>query len=110
MLVTITNTSGVTMNDLDSYSGGSGPSGILAVGGSRKFPLPYPFGHIGALANSGSKQLAMKPRDFHKRNAAETFEPGEEWNVLVQAGKVTFAIAAESTNRDPEEEFIAAVV
>lgn len=110
MIVTITNTSGVTLNDLDSISHGSGPSALLATGGQRKYPLPYPFGHIGALANSGTKVLAMKPRDFAKRNAAETFDAGEEWNILVQSGKVTFAIAAESPNRDVEEEFVAAVV
>lgn len=109
MLVTVTNTSGVTMNDLDTISGGSGPSALLAVGGAKKLPLPYPFGHIGALANSAGKQLAMHPRDFRKRREAETFEPGEEWNILVNKGYVTFAIASESTRRDQEELFITAV-
>lgn len=106
MIITVTNTSGVTLNDLDALTGGSGPSALNAVGGARKFPLPYPFGHIGALAAAGTKILAVKPRDFRKRNAAETLEPGEEWNQLVQAGRVTFAVAAESTNRDIEEKYI----
>lgn len=109
MLVTITNTSGVTLNDLDSYSGGIGPSSILAVGGQKKFPLPYPFGHIGALANAATKQLAVHPRDYRKRHAAETFDIGEEWNIMVQGGKVTMAVANETTRRDIEELFITAV-
>ena len=109
MLVTIENISGAVMNNLDSLTGGSGPSALLAVGGARLNPLPYPFAHIGEFADSDTKQLAMKPRDFHKRNQAETFEPGEEWMQLVQAGKVTFAITAEATDTDPEEEYIDAI-
>lgn len=109
MLVTITNTSGAEMNALDSISHGSGPSALLATGGARKNPLPYPFAHIGALAAAGTKQLPMKPRDFGKRHVAETLDVGEEWNQLIQAGKVTFAIAAEATNTDAEEEFLGAV-
>jgi hypothetical protein len=56
MLVTVTNTSGGTINNL--ITGGSGVSSD-AVGGSKNTPLPYPFGHIGSLANGANKQLPM---------------------------------------------------
>lgn len=98
------------MNDLDSYTAGSsGPSALTATGGARKAPLPYPFGHIGALTNSSSKQLAMKAQDFRAAHKGDTLSVTEQWNALVQAGKVTFTVAAESTTRDVEEKYITAV-
>lgn len=109
MIITITNTSGVVLNALDSLTGGTGPSALLATGGARKLPLPYPFGHIGSLAISGTKVLAMKPRDFRKGGPvpfAASLEPGEEWNQMVQSGQVSFGVGAEATDRDPEEEFL----
>jgi len=112
MLITVTNTSGVTLNDLDSITGGVGPSAVLATGGQRKLPLPYPFGHIGALAASATKQLPVHPRDLRKGgpvNASATLSPAEEWNQMVQAGQVTLTLGAESTVNDYEELFLHAV-
>lgn len=114
MLVTITNTSGVTLNDLDSYSLGSGVSGGSAVGGARRYPLPYPFGHIGALAAAGSKQLPMRQRDWtYKAVPWLPMVPAEEWQTMVQAGQVTLAIAVEvilAATRDSEERYVVASV
>lgn len=112
MLVTVTNVTAsvygtaLTLNDLDSISGGVGPSAILATGGQRKYPLPYPFGHIGALASTATKQLPVHARDFRKGgpvSGSATLSPGEEWNQLVQMGFVTLTIATETTNNDSED-------
>lgn len=99
MLVTITNTSGRILNAADVHDGGSG-----AVGGERKDPLPYPFGHIGSLAIAGTRQLSMRGKDWRYKSVPWlAMEPSEEWNILVQRGDVTMAFAAEATVRDQEE-------
>src|SRR5882672_9714797 len=98
MIVLLTNVSGHTMNDLDTITGGVGTSAISAVGGARKDPLPYPFAHIGALVNSGTKTLPMRPSDFnYKAVPGLTHTPGTEWNMLIQASKVTLGYTAESS-------------
>lgn len=113
MLVTITNTSGGTLNDLDSINLGPGVSGGTATGGARLDPLPYPFAHIGALADTNSKQLPMRERDFeHKAVPWLPMTPAQEWQTLIQAGKVTFAIAGETilaATQDAEEDYIGTV-
>jgi hypothetical protein len=117
MLATVTNTTNTvglpsrTINDLDHYTTlGSGPSVTDAVGGARKDALPYPFGHIGALAAAASKQLPMHPRDWrHKSVPWMTHEAGEEWQTMVQRGVVSLAFAAQTGRRDQEELFLAAV-
>ena len=107
MLVTVTNTSGFDMNDLDTYTSGSGTATVVAKGGQRKNPLPYPFGHIGKLANAGTKQLPMHPRDWRYKSVPWiSMEPGEEWNNLVTAGKVTLTFASQATRNDQEELFL----
>lgn len=104
MLVTVTNVSGSTINNL--ITGGFGVSSD-AVGGSKNMPLPYPFGHIGALAASGTKQLPMHPSDWrHKYVPWTPQEPSTLWNQLVQAGIVTLTVAAQSGVRDSEEKFL----
>jgi len=109
MIVTLTNISGVTLNDLDIV----GPSPLVtAKGGQRKYPLPYPFGHIGALANSATSVLPVKLRDLRKGGPvsyAATLSPDEEWNQMIQAGQVTWGIATETTVsgvNDTEEIFV----
>jgi len=98
MIVTITNTSGGTLNDLDVHDGGSG-----AVGGQRKDPLPHPFGHIGALTNTSTSILPMHPSDWRYRRVPWLpMEPREEWNTLVHAGKVTIGLAAQTNVRESE--------
>lgn len=103
MLVTVTNVSGATINNL--ITGGSGVSSD-AVGGSKNKPLPYPFGHIGSLANSASKQLPVHPADWRTKSVPwQTFEPATEWNQLVQAGIVTVASADQALTVDTEEKY-----
>lgn len=102
MLVTITNLTALELNGLDSISGGVGPSAVLATGGSRLRPLPFPFGHI-VLAASGNKQLPMNFRDWqYKVSVASPMLAGEEWNQLVQSKTVSVTLAAQTDVRDPE--------
>lgn len=113
MLTTVTNTSGATINGLDSLTtdiGQGGPAVLTATGGARRTPLPYPFGHIGALANGGTKQLPMHPRDWrHKDVPYMPHEAGQEWQQLVQRGIVTLSYAAQTGRRDEEELFTASI-
>jgi hypothetical protein len=103
MLVTVTNTSGVTINN--PITGGFGVSPD-AVGGSKSFPLPYPFGHLPPMLNGASKQLPMHPADWHRKSVPWLPQsPATEWNQLVQAGVVTMATALQSGVRDQEEKF-----
>lgn len=111
MLVTVTNTSGRTINALDAITGGTGPAAVYATGGNRTDPLPYPFGHIGPLANSATKQLPMQARDWRYKSVPWLpMEPSKEWQQLVQAGIVTLAVATEANERDQEDIFIDAVL
>lgn len=107
MLVTVKNVSGATINDLDAITGGVGVSAVNAVGGSRKVPLPFPFGHIGALANNASKQLPMHPHDWqYKFIPWVPMTPREEWNDLIQRKIVTFTIANQPGRKDVQELFM----
>lgn len=115
MLATITNTSGAAMNAPDTFTSGVfGPSQVVAVGGNRTNPLPAPFNTIGSLANGATKQLPMHPRDWrYKAVPWLPHEAGEDFRVLLQAGKITLAFAAEvptmgappGGRTDPEELF-----
>ena len=115
MIVTVTNVSGATINDLDSRVGSiPGPAGLLATGGARLTPLPYPFGHIGALTDTSASALSMHPRDWrrHITQMRDGFDPRGLWNDLVQRGIVTLATAAETTvagQIDREEDFIGTI-
>jgi hypothetical protein len=116
MLMTVTNPSAVlTLNDFDVYQGYTGGPTVNAIGGSRKYPLPYPFSHVILTPSGGSlpsKQLAVHPRDWTKGGPVPfwtTLEPAEEWNQVVQSGLVTVTFAAETGRRDVEELFTAAV-
>lgn len=107
MLVTVTNTSGGTINT--PASGGYGISAD-AVGGTISNPLPYPFAHIGPMASAGptaTKQLPMHPADWHRKSVPWVpQDPATEWNQLVQAGKVTLAVADQAGVRDSEEKYL----
>lgn len=103
MLVTLTNSSGVTINT--PATGGYGISAD-AVGGTITKPLPYPFSHIGPLINGGTKQLQMHPADWHRKSVPWLpQDPATEWNQLVQDGTVSLAVALQSGVRDSEEKF-----
>lgn len=91
--VTVTNLQASAMNALAEDEGGSG-----AVGGARVDPLPYPFSHVELEASGGADAatLSVHPRDWrYKGNMAGhgTLEAGEEWNMLVQAGKVSLSFS-----------------
>jgi len=86
MIVTITNTSGRIINDLDNVNG--------FIGGVRKDPLPFPFAHIGALAIAGTKALPMHPADlFHKTNPNEPFAAWSEFQTVIKAKLISVVIA-----------------
>jgi hypothetical protein len=103
VLVTVTNVSGGVLNALEQ--GGTGVSAD-AVGGNKKNPLPFPFGHIGSMANAATKQLPMHPADWHYKSVPSMpMDPATEWNMMVQAGKVTLTIADQAGVRDSEEKF-----
>lgn len=104
MLVTVTNTSGGTLNALESGGSGVSPD---AVGGNVSKPLPYPFSHIGSLAAAGSKQLPMHPADWHHKSIPSLpHTPATLWNQMVQAGQVTLTVADQAGVRDSEEKFL----
>lgn len=111
MIVTVTNTChiagvGVTLNETETYTSGSGPAGIIATGGNRVRPLPYPFGHIGTLAHGGTSVLSVHLSDFRYKSVPWLpKEPGQEWTELVTKGWVTFSAAAEATSMDQEDIF-----
>ena len=65
---------------------------------------------MGTLAALGTKQLPMRVADWrYKAVPSLTFEPATEWNMMIQAGQVTLAVAAEAISRDGEDKFVAAV-
>jgi hypothetical protein len=110
MIVTLTNTSGGDLNNLAAETGGVGVSALYAVGGARENPLPYPFGHVGTLANAATSVLAMHPADWrYKTSPSRAMFPHTQWNALIMDESVTLATAAETDFTEAEEEYIAAV-
>lgn len=109
MLVTVTNTSGGDLNSPDTVNNNQtgGPADLLATGGNTVNPLPYPFGHIGTLADTANLQLPMHVEDWRRQhNLYRTLEPGREWDMLINKGDITFAIATETPFGSIEDEFI----
>lgn len=112
MLVTVTNTAGRAINVAQV-----GEDGVAASGGEhpeeathRSDPLPWPFSHIGSLADSGTKQLPVHPSDWTRKSCPSVAQfPWNKWNVLVNAGIVTLATAAQTDAVDQEELFIAEI-
>lgn len=110
MLVTVQNTAGRSINVTETLTGGTGTSALSAVGGNITDPLPYPFRHIGTLADTATKQLPMHDRDWrYKAVPGLPQEPSIEWQQLVQAGIVTLTLGAEAVNRSQEDLFVAAL-
>ncbi len=112
MLVTVTNTAGRDINvaqvgeDGIAFSGGEHPEEAT----HRSDPLPYPFSHIGTLADSAALQLPMHPADWRHKSAPSRAQfPWTQWTALVQAGIVTMATAAQTDNTNQEEEYIDAI-
>lgn len=92
MLVTVTNETSGTINNLQENSGG-------ATGGVRENALPYPFGWIGELAAAGTKQLTMHPGDLYKRDVLNGSAQmvWEKFQQMIQAGTISVAIADQGT-------------
>jgi len=117
MLVTVENQLSHAINYTDAVdlrNVTDGPADLYATGGNVRYPLPYPFDLVGELAANGASgdsiQRAMHPSDFREQHVLwRGSEPAREWNKIIQAGTVTFAIAAETGFRDTEETFVAAV-
>ena len=88
MLVTVTNESAATINNLQENSGG-------ATGGVRDNALPFPFGWIGDLAAAATKQLTMHPGDLYKRSClnGSAQMAWEKFQQMIQAGTISVAIA-----------------
>lgn len=96
--MTVTNLQATPMNAFETYSGGGlGTTALTFAGGNRRDPLPHPFQHIvlGAAGSSTDEEtLIVHQRDFRSYHigfysSCHSHEPGEEWNMLVQAGKIT---------------------
>lgn len=117
MLITVENQLSVEIN-----KPAVGEDGVSLPGGNhpqeathRTYPLPYPFDLVGTLdANGGANdavQLPMHPRDwrYSRSQMARGLPVSEKWNQLVQAGVVTFTIAAQADRRDVEELYVTAV-
>lgn len=124
MLVTVTNTTDVNASQVSRSINvpAVGEDGISVGGGVRPAeathlvdPLPYPFAHTGEMAAGGSLQLPMHPIDWRVNAglANSQMHRGtpvrDQWNMLVQAGVVSFATAAQADGVDSEELFVAAV-
>lgn len=110
MLMTVTNVSGHDINAPDQITGGVGPAAIVAEGGNKTYPLPYPFGHIGTLADTVGIQLPMRNRDWRYKSVPWLpMEPSKEWQQLVQQGIVTMAVASETPQLDEEELYVTAI-
>lgn len=106
-LMTVENQQATDMNYLATETHGTGTAQTIATGGARVDPLPYPFDWV-VLQENGhaddSKQLPIHPEDWgHKAVPWLPLTPREEWNMLVQAKKVTLAFAAQTGVRDSEE-------
>ena len=119
MLVTVTNLLARAINAADTVdttlSGTMGVAGLIATGGAKTDPLPYPFDQVDSLAATGDPgddvERAMHVGDFRRVHVYwRALDPNDEWNQLVQAGTVSLAFAAESGRVDSEEEFDLAIV
>lgn len=99
MIATLTNTSGATINGPDVHDGGSG-----AVGGQRLTPLPFPFRHIGALADTVASVLPMNSRDYLYKDVPWLTHPAiDELNALIHRGTITLTVATQADVRDLHE-------
>lgn len=124
MLVTVENQLTVPINDPAVAEDG------VAVGGGnhpeetthRNNALPYPFGrYVGTLDENGgaadSIQLPMHQSDFRVNSTvgmgssqmARGLPVRDQWNQMVQAGTVTFAVAAQTDDQDVEELFLGTI-
>jgi hypothetical protein len=97
---------GVTINTPDT--GGAGVSAD-ALGGNKKYPLPYPFAHVGPIAPGATVTMVVHTEDMrHKSVPWLPLEPSREWQMLVQQGIVTVTFSELSTGKNVEDALIPA--
>jgi hypothetical protein len=103
VLVTVTNNLSKSINVLDSYAG--------ATGGVRVDALPHPFGWIGELAAGVFKQFAMHPSDLYYKTCenGSSQNAWQQWQQMIQAGKVSMVVAAQTGVQALDEIFLHAV-
>lgn len=110
MLVSVTNLSStLTLNALATTTNGSvattGVATLVATGGQREYPLPYPFNDI-VLAPSAAfaVPLPINQQDWrHKPIVGQAFEPVQEWAALISEGLVSMTFSAQAGVVDPED-------
>ena len=114
MLITITNLTSRTINKLEtidtaSYLPGN-PAGLVASGGNRTDPLPYPFNEVGELAAGASIQRAAHVSDMRKKNNIHgALSPAEMLQQMVNAGIISLVAASETGRTDVEEELFGTI-
>ena len=99
MLMSVTNLLSTDINGLDVYlSGVQGtPSSMAAMGGARKDPLPFPFNRNGVIASGATKTLPVHTANFARQNTMfEPLAPAEEWQQMIQQGKVSVLLTQEA--------------
>lgn len=106
MQMAVTNATAGTLAAPDTLTtvptGGTvSPVFVVATGGNVQNPFPYPFNHVRSLATTATKTLPMNLRDLRRRTW-DTLDPGQEWNQLIQAGKVTVVLTDVATDNDFE--------
>lgn len=106
-LMTVTNTSGVTLNRPDVGGYGVSPD---AVGGNVLDPLPYPFDRNGELADADTRTLAVNVRDFSTRmQMQQPSLPANDWDALLQKGYITASFTDDADAIDVENSALVAL-
>lgn len=108
----ITNTAGhplfpgVTINTPDTGGSGVSPD---AVGGNKKYPLPYPCSHVGPIIAGASVVQVVHVEDMRRMSVPWLpLEPSREWQMLVQQGIVSVTFSELSTGKNVEDSLIPA--
>ena len=113
MIVTnITNTAGtqlfpgVTINTPDTGGFGVSPD---AVGGNKKYALPYPFSHVGPIAAGAAVTQVIHVEDMRRMSVPWLpLEPSREWQMLVQQGIVSVTFSELTIGKNVEDTLIPA--
>lgn len=96
MDMTVTNLLTVAINT--PAVGGSGVSPD-AVGGTKKYALPYPFSSAGPIAPGATLTLPVHVEDFRYKSVPWLpLEPSREWQMLIQAKVVSVSFAGGGNN------------
>jgi hypothetical protein len=97
---------GVIINTPDTGGTGVSPD---AVGGNKRYPLPYPFAHVGPVAAGATVVQVIHVEDMRRMSVPWLpLEPSREWQMLVQQGIVTVTFSELSTGKNVEDAIIPA--